>query len=273
VAESRAVEYGASVYPIRADVSDHEALSEALSLALEKLGGVDIAVLNAGVGAWATFTELDRAEFDRVMEVTFTATVNAVRLLLAPLEDSGGALVITGSVADRIPVPMMAPYCAAKHALRGFVGALRSELWIQGSPTKVSLLAPGPVDTPFWRHAATAAGRPEAAVPPFLPYDAETVATEILRVAERPRRELMVGGAVRLGRILHALGGVVSERILARTVERIAGGRDDSGPGYGGLYEASGEGLTGGGRYGRPGLSALGARLIRHLAGRRYREA
>jgi short-subunit dehydrogenase len=265
VAEDEAAAAGAKVLTLRADVADHEQLARAVDEAATGLGGLDLAVLNAGVGTWGRFTELDRDDFNRVLDVTFRATVDATRLVLPHLERSNGRIVYTSSVAGQMPVPMMSPYCAAKHALRGFAGALRAELKASGSPVTIGLVSPGPVDTPFWQHAATPAGRPESSAPPLTAYDAETVAIEILRVAEGNQREVTVGGATALLRALYAIGGGVAERALGEVMVRVAGERDDSPRKPGALDTAAGDGLTGGGRFGRPGILALGHDFARRL--------
>src|SRR5919206_46985 len=66
--------------------------------------------------------------------------------------DGGGALVATGSVMARVPLPTFCSYAAAKHALRGFLNSLRIELKSARVPITVSMVHPGAVNTPLWDH-------------------------------------------------------------------------------------------------------------------------
>jgi NAD(P)-dependent dehydrogenase (short-subunit alcohol dehydrogenase family) len=96
------------------------------------------------------FTEVSEADFDRTLAVTFMGAVDVIRAALPHLEASAGTIVVTGSIMAKVPLPTFCSYAAAKHALRGFVNALRIELLRTGSPVTISMLHPGAVDTPLW---------------------------------------------------------------------------------------------------------------------------
>jgi len=264
VAAARVREQGGRAYEIRADVGDHDALEEAIAAAAGMLGGLDVAVLNVGIGTFGTFEELTKEDFDRVMEVTFTATVDATRMVLPLLEEGPGTIVYTGSIAGQMPIPMMSSYTAAKHALRGFAGALRSELRTRGSSVNICIVSPGPVDTPFWPHVGTPANRAPSSAPPLAAYDTGSVSAEILRVAEHPRREVTVGGAYKLARAVYAAGGPVTEAAFGLVMRWKIGKADGEPYDRRSLARPSGEGMTGGGSFGRPSL--LGAAHM--IAGR-----
>ncbi|MDQ2621849.1 MAG: SDR family NAD(P)-dependent oxidoreductase [Actinomycetota bacterium] len=264
VAADRVRRSGGTAHVFRTDVSDLAMLEETVQQALADLGGLDLAVFNAGVGIWGTFDETEREDFNRVLDVTFTAAVDATRLVLTALEESGGAIVYTGSVAGQMPIPMMAPYSAAKHALRGFAGALRGELRARKSPVRISMVNPGPIDTPFWKNAALPAGRGESTPPPFVTYDVAAVATEIVRVAESPRREVTVGGSVKAFRLAYLAGGALAEAAVGRLMLGL-GKSDDSPREPRGLTGARGKGMTGGGRAGRPSLLAVSHHVRRQI--------
>jgi short-subunit dehydrogenase len=271
-AAERVRSHGAEAFVFYADVSDLDALEAAVRGAHEKLGRLDVAVLNAAVGTFGTFKELSKEDFDRVVDVTFTATVNATRLVLPLLELSEGTIVFTGSVAGQMPVPLMTPYCAAKHALRGFVGALRAELRTEGSKVSISMVSPGPVDTPFWLNVGTPAGRTTTSAPKLAAYDVESVSAEILRMAEHPKREVTVGGAFKAGRAIYAAGGPLTEWAFGRVMRQQA----ETAPGEPArrrsLAGPNEESQESGGRAGRPSLLGLAhgltGRLRQNLAAR-----
>jgi short-subunit dehydrogenase len=272
VAAKKVRENGGEAHVFEADVTGHDQLAAAIQGAHDSLGRLDVAVLNAAVGTFGTFTEISREDFDRVVDVTFTATVNATRLVLPMLEGTGGRVVLTGSVAGQMPVPLMTPYCASKHALRGFAGALRAELRTGGSKVSISMVSPGPVDTPFWKNVGTPAGRTTTRAPKLASYDVESVSAEIVRVAERPRREVTVGAAFRIGRAVYAAGGSLTEWAFARAMRyqvEDAPGEPSRKRGLDGPHV---EGHEGGGATGRPSLLGLShvmrGRLRQDLAGR-----
>ncbi len=178
---------------IAADVTDAEQTRAALEQADDMLGGLNVVVANAGAGAYGPFLESSPDDYGRTVAVTLLGALNTAHAAIPLLERSHGALVVVGSVAGRLPTPWLSAYTAAKHGVRGFVRSLRCELRAARSPVSVSLVAPGPVNTPFWRRARTPDGR----LPPELrgAYPPEDVAAEVLRAIAHPRRtERTVGG-------------------------------------------------------------------------------
>ena len=90
----------------------------------------------------ARFDEIEAEDFDRIVDVTFLGAVNVIRAALPELERTGGAIVAIGSLMSKLPLPMLSSYSAAKHAERGFLNTLRTELQAQRSPVSVSHAAP-----------------------------------------------------------------------------------------------------------------------------------
>jgi short-subunit dehydrogenase len=265
VAAARVRDRGGQAHVLEADVTDRPALAEVVRDADLALGGIDVAVLNVGSSIWGPFDQVPVEEFDRVMDVTFRSTVDATRLLLPLLERSGGVLVITGSVGGRIPLPMMSSYTAAKHAVHGFAGSLRMELRARRSAVRVGVVAPGAVDTPFWKHAAAPAGFSAVAPALLAPYSPATVAAAIVEMAERPRRELTVGGAMVLARGAYALAGGVVETAMGIGA-RYFSGSDDSPAEPRTLDRATGEGEIDSGLVSRPSVVGLVRRAPHELA-------
>jgi NAD(P)-dependent dehydrogenase (short-subunit alcohol dehydrogenase family) len=239
---------GAEAVTVSADVADREALEAAVRDASLSLGGLDLLVTAAATLSFGRFATLPPEDVERVVAVTFLGTVNTIRAALPALERSAGAIIAVGSIAGRVPTPMQSPYSAAKHALRGFVGSLRIELREAGSPVRISLVEPAPVDTPLWNVTATTTGeRPRPLRPAYLP---ETVAETIVACARRPRAEVTVGGSAAALGALHALARPLAELVLATYGLRgQQGGRAAEGPDA--LREPSGAGRVHGGHRGR----------------------
>lgn len=231
---------GERVTLLAGDVTDRAWLEPALDGALAGVG-LDVLVVNAGAAAWGRFAEIPAEDFDRTVEVTLLGAVNVVRAALPALERQGGTIVATGSVAAHVPVGMLSPYVAAKHGLRGFLDTLRIELRASGSPVRVRLVHPGPVDTPFWRHVTPSGGR-RPPMPPVA-YRPETVADALVRAAVDGRRERIVGRLMRSTLALRSLAPGALDAVEAAGVRALAR-RGVPSDRRGALWEASGEGAV-----------------------------
>lgn len=177
---------------IAADVSDADAVDVVVQGALTRLGGLDAVVVGAGAASYGPFGEMSAGDYERTIRTTLLGAVHTTHAVLPCLERSRGTLVIVGSVAGRVPTPWLSTYAAAKHGVRGFARSLDCELRALRKPVSVALIAPGPVDTPFWRRARTPDGR----LAPELrgAYRPEDVAAEIVRaISVTGRTERTVG--------------------------------------------------------------------------------
>lgn len=211
-----------------ADVADAETLAHAADAAVRRFGRIDTWVSNAGVAIYAPLLETPLAEHRRLIDTNYFGTVNSAAVALPRLRETGGALIIVGSIAGDMPSPIMGAYSASKHAVRAFAASLRIELGHAGSPVRVTLIKPSGMVTPIAEHAAN--HQPGAARIPPPPYDPALVADAILHAAVRPVRELTVGGMGRLETLFAGLFPGVFERVApvitpflsdpARTPER-----------------------------------------------------
>jgi short-subunit dehydrogenase len=143
--------------------------------------------------AYGAFDELAREDFDRSHDVTFRGVANTARAALPELERSGGAIVAVISMASKAPVPLHSPYVPAKHAARGFLGALRVELRSRGSSVTVSMVHPAFIGTPFFDHATSARATPPHPLRPV--YRPEDVAAAVSACIRHPRAEINVGAS------------------------------------------------------------------------------
>jgi NAD(P)-dependent dehydrogenase (short-subunit alcohol dehydrogenase family) len=126
-----------------ADVTDPAALQATLAGAERP---VDILVANAGAAASAPFAQSDDALFRRMLDVNLMGTVHASRSVLGGMADRRfGRIVAIASTAGLKGYPYVSAYCAAKHALVGFVRALALETATTG--VTVNAVCPGFTDT------------------------------------------------------------------------------------------------------------------------------
>lgn len=128
------------------DAADEEGISAAVAATLDRFGGLDILIANAGTeGVLKPIEALSVEEFEDTMRTNVTGVWLAMKHCVAPLKArGGGAIVALSSVAGRIGFPAMAPYIASKHAVYGLVktGALE----LGPSNIRVNAVGPGPID-------------------------------------------------------------------------------------------------------------------------------
>ena len=186
-----------------ADVADAEAVEEIGGRARHEFGGFDTWVNNAGLGLYGRSEDIPLSDKRRLFDINFWGVVHGCRTAVPHLRQHGGALINIGSIVSDRATPLLGIYSASKHAVKGYTDALRMELEEEGAPVAVTLVKPAAINTPFIEHA----GNYMDAEPEFPPpvYAPEVVARAILRCAERPTREITVGGA---GRMITAMGTV-----------------------------------------------------------------
>lgn len=204
---------GGEVTPIVADVADPVRMEEVGEAAVRKYGGIDTWINNAGVSIYGHLEEVPMEDARRLFETNYWGVVHGSLVAAAHLREGGGAIINVGSVLSDVAMPLQGHYAASKHAMKGFTDALRMELEEAGVPISVTLVKPSSIDTPYTRHARNYMDR-EATLPPPV-YSPRVVARAILRCAERPEREVTVGGG---GRFLTALE-TVAPRLADRYLE------------------------------------------------------
>jgi NAD(P)-dependent dehydrogenase (short-subunit alcohol dehydrogenase family) len=265
VVARRVQDEGARALTVAADVADREALERAVEHAAQRLGGLDVVVVSAAAAAFGTFRDMPIEDFDRCIAVAFGGAVDTIRAVLPHLERSAGRLVVIGSGADVVPLPLLSPYVAAKHALGGFLRVLDAELRATSSAVTVSEVRPGAVDTPFLRNLTHPDGVTPPLIPPLVSYRTEPVARAAVACAISPRRSITVGGAMLVLQLVNAL----ARPLLDRGVTRIARywlDRLTTDPAPNALWEPSGNGNLSGGQKGRPSVYAA-LRLARSRPG------
>jgi NAD(P)-dependent dehydrogenase (short-subunit alcohol dehydrogenase family) len=140
----------ATAFSVRVDVTDEEQVGEAVAAAARELGGLDIAILSAGVGGSKPLLSMTTAEWDRVMNVNLRGAFVSLRESARAMVDSGsaGAIVAITSVSGFLPDRTMAHYAASKAGLAQLVRSAARELGANG--IRVNAVAPGTTDTPMF---------------------------------------------------------------------------------------------------------------------------
>ena len=200
-----------TVHAVEADVTDEAAMRATAATAVERFGRIDTWVGVAGVGLYARAWEASAGDYDTVMRTNWLGQVHGALAALPELRRSRGTLVCIGSVESLRAVPLHAAYVSSKMALRGFCDSLRMDLDADDAGVAVCLVMPAAIDTPFFAHARSRLrGRPKPPPPVYAP---ESVAAVILRMAEHPRREVLVGGS--------GFGFLAGQRLAPRVTDRL----------------------------------------------------
>ncbi|MEK6352003.1 MAG: SDR family oxidoreductase [Burkholderia cenocepacia] len=211
--------YGVQALPIAVDVSDAAALDAAAGRIERELGPLDVWVNNAMVTVFAPFDEISPEDYARVTAVTYLGCVYGTRAALKRMAPRNrGTIVQVGSALAYRSIPLQAPYCGAKHAIRGFTDALRCELLHARSRVRVTMVQLPAIDTPQFDWAESML--PHAPRPVAPVYAPEVAADAIVEAARHPGRERWVGWSSLAAIVANALAPGCFDRYLALTAVR-----------------------------------------------------
>lgn len=135
--EARATELGDRAAWFEADVTDLDAMQDVAQKAVERFGGIDVVVANAGVAPHGTVASVDPAAFDRTIEVNLLGVWRTVRATLPHVTARKGHFVLIASASALAHTPLMAAYTASKAGVEAFGDALRAELAPSGTTVSV----------------------------------------------------------------------------------------------------------------------------------------
>ncbi|RPK38744.1 2-(S)-hydroxypropyl-CoM dehydrogenase [Streptomyces sp. ADI92-24] len=144
-----------------ADVSDDASVRAAVAAAADDLGGIDILINNAGIGAAGTVEDNDDAQWHRVFDVNVLGIVRTTRAALPHLRASAHASVVnTCSIAATAGLPQRALYSASKGAVLSLTLAMAADHVREG--IRVNCVNPGTADTPWVGRLLDRAADPDA---------------------------------------------------------------------------------------------------------------
>lgn len=157
-----------SAYAVDVDVSSATSVSAAFAESLARLGGLDGAFNNAGIGAPTTPIEMiDEGDYDAVLGVNLKGVWLCMREQIHYFKANGGGVIVNNaSVAGLVALPMQAAYGAAKHGVIG----LTKVAAVEGAAfrVRVNAICPGAVQTPILTHLEKA-GIDQAALAAMSP--------------------------------------------------------------------------------------------------------
>jgi len=176
------------------DVTRDESVATVAAAVLDRFGGVDVVVNNAGVGLFKPWAQTPVTEIERIMSVNLYGAVRVAHAFLPSLIDRKGVLVQVASVAGRRGYAKHTAYCASKHALIGFSESLRADL--KGTGASVVVVCPPAVRTPFFENAGYMTFDEDH--PNLQPMTAAEVADGVLDSTRRRTRTAILSPRARL---------------------------------------------------------------------------
>lgn len=188
-------EHGTEVITVTGDVGKHDDVARVAHDALERFGGFDTWINNAGVTIFGRHEDVPLEDQRRLFETNYWGVVHGSLAAAAHLRQNGGAIINMGSEACDGPLPLQGAYAASQHAIKGFTDSLRLELEQEKAPVSVTLIKPAGLDTPMVMHAKNFLHVQPQLAPPL--YDPALAADAILFAAEHPRRDLFVGATAK----------------------------------------------------------------------------
>jgi short-subunit dehydrogenase len=207
---------GGEAAPVAADVGSEDAVRKVARTAVERFGGFDTWVNNAGASVYGRMLDVPTADHRRLFETNFWGVVygslEAARHLSGRGGPHAGAIINVGSEVSDRAIPLQGMYSASKHAVKGFTDALRMELEEAEAPISVTLVKPAAINTPFPEHGKNYMDEEPALPTPM--YAPEVVAEVILHCAETPVRDVYAGGSAKFDAVQGALAPRLTDWLM-----------------------------------------------------------
>jgi short-subunit dehydrogenase len=211
--QARAADWALEV--VQADVTSLEDRQRMVEAAKARLGGLDVLINNAGIGATGHLIEADPSRLRKIMEVNFFGLAETIRVFL-PLLRQGQrpAVVNISSVAGKRALPARSEYSASKFAVQGLSEALRAELVRDG--IDVLVVNPGLTQTNFSQNMLER--KAKMPVDHMRGMTAGQVAQATLRALERGRKEVTLTLQGKLIVLVARFFPRLADRLVARKV-------------------------------------------------------
>jgi len=206
---------GGEAIIVPGDITDANIRAELIDRTTGELGGIDILINNAGVGASGLFEDAASDRLRQVMEVNFFSLVELTRASLPHLRAGDDPLIVNlSSIVGQRATPHNSEYSASKFAVEGFSEALRVELAQQG--IGVLVVRPGTTETEFF--AAALDQTSNANWPDHRPVSAEKVARQIVGAIRRRKRNITPYFLGRIMCLIQRISPSLMDRIMRRYV-------------------------------------------------------
>jgi short-subunit dehydrogenase len=181
---------GGRALAVPTDVSIEGHVYGVVQKALHRFGKVDVWINNAAVTVAGHFEDIPMRDFRRVLEINLFGYIYGSRAIIPYFKKQGkGTIINVSSMVGVSGEPYFTPYAISKFGIRGLSMSLHQEL--EKENIHVCTVLPGVIDTPIYNQAANYMGL--SIKTPGKPIPAEDVANSIIKLIEKPQREVFVG--------------------------------------------------------------------------------
>jgi uncharacterized protein len=204
---------GGDALVLPCDVGDREQVLTAAGKVIERFGGVDLLVNNAGYGHHRPFLRWDLEDMERMMRINYFGALYWTKALLGQMvERRRGWLVFVASVAGKLAVPEESAYAASKFAMVGLAESLSYE--VEEAGVQVLTVCPGTIRTEFFDQEALERMAPVAR---RMMTETEPLVDAIIKALAAGRYEITFPGRVTAGYIVRAIAPGFMRRNVRRT--------------------------------------------------------
>ncbi|MEL6675065.1 MAG: SDR family oxidoreductase [Bacteroidota bacterium] len=175
------------------DLLHSEEIPKTVDKVLSQVDAIDILVNNAGVSQRSLVKDTQPAVDRKIMELNHFAVVILTKAVLPHMmAQKSGLIIAVSSVAGKIGTPMRSAYCAAKHAVIGFMDSLRAE--VHADNIRVMVVMPGSTQTNISANALEGDGQPHNVTDPLIAngIPVEECVRKIIRGIQKETPELLI---------------------------------------------------------------------------------
>jgi short-subunit dehydrogenase len=200
------------------DITRDDDRQRLLDRAVERFGGLDVLINNAGVCSWAHFTDSSEDVLRRIMEVNFFGPADLTRRAVPILtQGEQPAVVNIASMCGRRAIPAFPEYSASKFAMCGLTESLRAEF--ARFEIDVLLIVPGLTRTDLERHYLLSKGRADILMHTGM--DPRYVAEQIVRSLKKNKTETVLGSEARWLLRFNKFFPRLTDWIIARRIRKL----------------------------------------------------
>jgi NAD(P)-dependent dehydrogenase (short-subunit alcohol dehydrogenase family) len=218
-----AADCGPDAIWFEADVTDADAIAAAVAGTVERFGGIDVVMANAGIATGGSVRTIDPAAWERVLEVNLLGSWRTIRAALPHVIARRGYVLQISSFAAVAHAPFMSAYCASKAGIEALADSLRTEVARHGVDVGVAYFSW--IDTDMVRGADERAGfgnmRKKMSGPAGKTSTLQECIDGVVDGIERRRRWITVPGWVRGAILLRGPLSVLIDRLGRREVPEV----------------------------------------------------
>jgi NAD(P)-dependent dehydrogenase (short-subunit alcohol dehydrogenase family) len=218
-----AADCGSDAIWFETDIRDSQALEAAVRGTVERFGGIDVLIANAGIASGGTLRTIDHETFDRVIEINLLGTWRTISACLPQIAERNGYVLVNASLSAISQVPLIGPYAASKAGVEALANTLRIETSHVGIDVGVAYF--GWINTELVtggdEHPAFTLMRQTLQGPFGKTYPVSIVGNAVLRGVERRARRVVAPRWIRPVMLLRGIIGRLSERDWPETMPEI----------------------------------------------------